>query len=241
MSFKNSYEALKNAQSGKYAIGSFNFSTAEILKAIVLTGQKLKSPLIVSTSEGEADFVGMREVVALVRAWRVGAKIPIFLNLDHGKSLKSVKKALAAGYDMVHFDGSELNYEKNIAETKKVVGFVRDFEKTFDRKIIVEGELGYLRGSSSVHKERLEIKESDLTSPEQAKEFIEKTGVDSLAIVIGNAHGVFIGEARNYIWTDWHKLKKWLKKGHFWFCMEVRGFPMKILRELLRRELQKLT
>jgi fructose-bisphosphate aldolase class II len=193
LSFKNSYEALKNAQSGKYAIGSFNFSTAEILKAIVLTGQELKSPLIVSTSEGEADFVGMREVVALVRAWRVGAKIPIFLNLDHGKSLKSVKKALAAGYDMVHFDGSELNYEKNIAETKKVVGFVRDFEKTFDRKIIVEGELGYLRGSSSVHKERLEIKESDLTSPEQAKEFIEKTGVDSLAIVIGNAHGVFIG------------------------------------------------
>ena len=193
MSFENSYEALKNAQSGNYAIGSFNFSTAEVLKAIVLAGQELKSPLIVSTSEGEAEFIGMREAVALATAWRAGAKIPVFLNLDHGKSLKSIKKALAAGYDMIHFDGTGLAYEKNIVETKKIVDFVRDFEKTFDKKIIVEGELGYLRGSSSVHKEKLEIKESDLTSPEQAKEFIEKTGVDSLAVVIGNAHGIFIG------------------------------------------------
>jgi len=196
--FVDGLEVLGNAQQNKYAIGSFNFSTAEILKAIVLAAKDLSSPIIVSTSGGEAEFIGMREAAALVKAWRAGTKLPIFLNLDHGKSLKSVKKALAAGYDMVHFDGAELSYGKNIAETKKVVDFVRDFEKTFDKKIIVEGELGYLRGSSSLHKEKLEIKQEDLTSPEQVKEFIEKTGVDSLAVAIGNAHGVFIegGPAR---------------------------------------------
>lgn len=188
----NSFDILKAAQIGKYAIGSFNFSTAEILKAIVLAAKELNSPVIVSTSEGEAEFIGMREAFALVKAWRLATKLPILLNLDHGKSLKSVKKSLAAGYDMIHFDGSGLSYEKNIAETKKAVDFARNFEKTFDRKIIVEGELGYLRGASSVHKEKLEIQPGDLTDPKQAREFIEKTGVDSLAMVIGNAHGIFL-------------------------------------------------
>ncbi|MBI4837397.1 MAG: class II fructose-bisphosphate aldolase [Candidatus Portnoybacteria bacterium] len=188
----NPYDILKSAQKGKYAIGSFNFSTAEILKAIVLAAKDLNSPIIVSTSEGEAEFIGMREAAALVKAWRAGTKLPIFLNLDHGKSLKSIKKALAASYDMVHFDGSELSCEKNITETKKVADFACDFEKTFDKRVIIEGELGYLRGSSSLHKQKLEIKPEDLTNPERAKEFVEKTGVDSLAIAIGNAHGVFI-------------------------------------------------
>lgn len=193
-------DILQKAQSGHYAIGSFNFSTAEILKAIVLAAKDLNAPIIVSTSEGEADFIGMREAAALVKAWRIGTKLPIILNLDHGKSLKGVQKALAAGYDAVHFDGSSLNYNDNIKQTKEVVNFVRDYEKTFQKIIIVEGELGYLRGSSSLHKQKLEIKPADLTDPEQAKEFVEKTGVDSLAVVIGNAHGVFIeGGERLYL------------------------------------------
>jgi fructose-bisphosphate aldolase class II len=195
----NPYEIFKKAQSQKYALGSFNFSTAEILKAIVLAAKELDSPIIVSTSEGEAEFIDMREAAALVKAWRIGTKLPIILNLDHGKSLKSIKKALAAGYDAVHFDGSGLNYNDNIKQTKEVVDFVQDYERTFERPIIVEGELGYLRGSSSLHKKKLEIKPEDLTNPEQAKEFVEKTGVDSLAVAIGNAHGIFIegGPARN--------------------------------------------
>ncbi len=201
---QSAYDVLKSAQSGRYAIGSFNFSTAEILKAIVLAAKDLSSPIIVSTSEGEAEFIGMREAAALVKAWRIGTKLPIILNLDHGKSLESIKKALAAGYGAVHFDGSglfdgsSLNYNDNVRQTKEVVDFTRDYERTFEKRIIVEGELGYLRGSSSLHKQKLEIRPEDLTDPEQAKEFVEKTGVDSLAIVVGNAHGVFIegGPAR---------------------------------------------
>jgi len=184
-------EILKKAQQNKYAIGSFNFSTTEILKAIVLAAKELSAPIIVSTSEGEAAFIGIAEAAALVGAWRHGTKLPIILNLDHGKSLESVRKAIGAGYNAVHFDGTNLDYEENIAQTKTVVDYVRDIEEKYDQQIIVEGELGYLRGSSSVHQEALEIKPEDLTSPEQAKDFVERTGVDSLAIVIGNAHGVF--------------------------------------------------
>jgi len=190
-------EILKKAQADHYAIGAFNFSTAEVLKAIVAQAKELNAPIIVATSENEAEFFGMREAAALVDAWRHGSKLPIILNLDHGKKLATIKKAIAAGYSAIHFDGSSLSYEENIKQTKAVVDYVREVEETFDREIIVEGELGYLRGASAVHSEALEIKPEDLTRPEQAKDFIEKTGVDSLAIVIGNAHGVFaVGEER---------------------------------------------
>jgi len=184
-------DILRKAQSGKYAIGSFNFSTAEILKAIVLAAKDLKAPIIVSTSEGEASFFGMREAAALVDAWSAVTKLPIILNLDHGKSPETIKKAIAAGYNAIHFDGSHLPYLENLAQTKRIVDYVRSVEKTFDRQIIVEGELGYLRGSSSLHKEALKIEPEDLTTADQASDFIKYSGIDSLAIVIGNAHGVF--------------------------------------------------
>ena len=187
----NSREILKNAQLNRYAIGAFNFSTAEILKAIVLAGRELRAPLIVATSKREAEFLGMREVVALVDAWREATKIPLILNLDHGKELADIKKAIATGYNAVHFDGSGLSFEENIRQTKEVVNYVRQVQETFDREILVEGELGYLRGTSALQEEKLEIKPEDLTDPEQAREFAEKTGVDSLAMAIGNAHGIF--------------------------------------------------
>ncbi len=184
-------EILESAQLDGYALGAFNFSTAEILKAIVAAAKEAKSPIIVATSEGEGNFFGWREAVAMVDAWRHASGLPIILNLDHGKSLEMIKKVIAAGYNAVHFDGSGLPYAQNLAQTNEIVKYVREVEKTFDREIIVEGELGYLRGASALHKEKLEIKESDLTSPEQALDFVERAGVDSLAIVIGNAHGVF--------------------------------------------------
>ena len=87
----NPRNILQNAQTGRYAVGSFNFSTAEVLKAIVLVAKQLNSPVIVSTSEGEASFFGLREAAALVDAWRHGAKMPIILNLDHGKNLETIK------------------------------------------------------------------------------------------------------------------------------------------------------
>lgn len=185
----NPIEILKQAQAEKRAIGSFNFSTAEILRAIAEAARETASPVIISTSEGEADFVGWRQATALVESWRQQTGLPFVLNLDHGKSLASVKAAVEAGYNAVHFDGSTLDFAENITRTKEVVDYVRDV----DENILVEGELGYLRGSSSLHEEeKLEIREEDLTDPGEAAQFVRETGINSLAMVIGNAHGVYV-------------------------------------------------
>jgi fructose-bisphosphate aldolase class II len=179
-------EIFKKAQKGKYAIGQFNVSTDEQIKAIVEIAENLKSPIIIGTSESEREFIGPKQVVALVDVWRKESGLPIILNADHCKSFASIKEVVDDGYDMVQFDGSGLALEENVKATKQVV----EYAKNKNPGIIVEAELGYLRGSSEIHKEKIEIKEEDLTKPDEAKEFVEKTGIDSLAVVIGNTHGV---------------------------------------------------
>jgi len=180
---------LKKAQQGKYAIGQFNISTDEQLKAIIETCVHLKSPVIIGTSEGERKFIGVNQVVALVDSWAKNSDLPIILNADHCKTFESIKEVVDAGYSAVHIDGSELSFKENVELTKKVV----DYAKSKDFNILVEGELGYLRGGSDLHKEKTEIQEKDLTNAKQAKEFVEKTGIDSLAVVVGNIHGIESG------------------------------------------------
>lgn len=233
-------EILKNAQLGKYAVGAFNFSTAEILKAIVSVAKDCSSPVIVSTSEGEAKFIGVREAVALVGAWRIGAKIPIILNLDHGKNFETIKKAVAAGYNAIHFDGSTLGYEENLRQTKKIVDYIRNVEKTFDRSILIEGELGYLRGSSSLHQEALEVKPEDLTSPEQARDFVERAGIDSLAIAIGNAHGIFIKSEEKLDLERLAKIKKALEDKVFLVLHGGSGISDENIRKAIEAGIVKI-
>lgn len=178
-------EIFQKAKENKYAIGAFNVSNLEQLKAIIQAAQKLKSPVIVSTSQGESKFIGKKQIRVLIDSYKEETNLPIFLHLDHGKSFEVVQEAIEAEYDSVHFDGSELDFKENVEITKKIVDLAK--EKGIKN---VEGELGYLRGESAVQ-EAVEIKEEDLTNPKQALEFVEKTGVDSLAIAIGNIHGVF--------------------------------------------------
>lgn len=182
-------EILKKVQRGKYAIGQFNVSTDEQIKAIVEVAKDLKSPMIIGTSESEREFIGVNQVVALVESWQKETGLPIILNADHCKTFESAKEAVDAGYSAVHIDGSGLFFEDNVKLTKKVVEYV----KAINPSILVEGELGYLRGGSEIHKEKTEIKEDDLTKPEQAAEFVRRTGIDSLAVVIGNIHGIEAG------------------------------------------------
>jgi len=178
-------EIMKKALEGKYTVGQFNASTDEQIKATVEVAQELKSPIIIGTSESERKFIGIKQAVALVISWQEQTKLPIILNADHCKTFESIKQAVDADYTAVHFDGSGLDFEKNVKITKQVV----DYAKSKNKNILVEGEMGYLRGGSEIH-EKIEIKPEDLTKPEQAKEFVEKTGIDSLAIAIGNIHGV---------------------------------------------------
>lgn len=174
----------QKAKEEKWALGHFNFSTADQLKAIVEAAGELKSPVMVGTSEGEAGFIGRDQAVALIRSYQAEGH-QVFLNADHHKSWETVKEAVDAGYDTVLIDGSKLGYEENTALTKKVVGYAR--AKSMDMQ--VEGELGYLKGESVVQA-KIEISLADYTQPEQAMDFVRSTRVDRLAIVFGNIHGI---------------------------------------------------
>lgn len=174
----------KEAKENKYAIGAFNASNLEGIKAIAQAAQKLNKPIIIATSSGEKKFIGGKQIKAAVDVWRKETGLPIVLHLDHGKSFEIIKEAINDGYDSVHFDGSELSFEENAKITKQVVEFAKN-----NGVLNVEGEMGYLRGGSVLH-EALEIKEEDLTVPEEASKFVEETKVDTLAIAIGNIHGI---------------------------------------------------
>jgi fructose-bisphosphate aldolase class II len=189
-------EIFKQAKENKYAIGAFNVSNLEQLKAIVEAGRNLKSPIIVATSEGESKFIGKKQIRALIDVYKQETGLPIILHLDHGKSFDIIKEAIEAGYDSVHFDGSALSFEENIKMTKKIVDFAK--EKGIKN---IEGEIGYLRGKSALQ-EAVEIKEEDLTNPEQAEGFIEETKVDTLAIAIGNIHGVLKSSKNPHLFLD---------------------------------------
>jgi len=192
----------RKAQKEHWAIGQFNFSTIEQLRAILAAAEKLKSPVILGTSEGESKFLGLRESIALVEISKTKWQVPAFLNLDHGKDLNQLKKAIDFGYPAVHFDGSKLPLEKNIKYTKKIVDYAHK------RGVLVEGELGYIAGESILHKETAKIKKEDLTSLEQVSQFVKKTKVDSLAIAIGNIHGIYVKMPK----LDFERLKEISKK-----------------------------
>lgn len=177
---------LTQAQKNKYAIGHFNFATADVLRGIVEAAKEAGAQAVmVGTSEGEAGFVGMGEAVALVAVLRKEYDFPVFLNADHFKSFEKCKEAIDAGYDSIICDLSKLSYEENIAGTKQVV----DYARSVSPDISVEGELGYLRGASEVQ-EKVEISPEDFTKPEEAADFVLKTGIDRLAVVFGNIHGI---------------------------------------------------
>lgn len=177
---------LKRTVSEKWAIGHFNFSEDEALRAIVEAAAELKTPIFVGTSEGERKHLGLKQAVNLVRAFREEFNIPIFLNADHTKSFEGVVEAVDAGYDAILADFSALPFEENVKMTKQSV----EYAKSKNSDIIVEGELGYVRGESKIQKEVIEIKPDDLTKPEEAERFIKETGVDMLAPAVGNIHGI---------------------------------------------------
>lgn len=192
-------EYFQKAKQEKWAIGHFNFSTADQLRAIVEVAAELKSPVMVATSEGEDDFLGHAQTVALVKSWQA-AGYPIFLNADHHKTWESIKGAIDAGYDTVLFDGSKFAYPENLELTKKVVAYAKNRHPD----MMVEGELGYLRGESSVQ-QKVAISPQDYTKPEEAKDFVRKTGIERLAIAFGNIHGITTEQKEN---LDLSLLKK---------------------------------
>lgn len=198
---KNLKDYLNKAQKEKWAIGQFNFCTLEQFHGIVQSAVELKSPIILGTSEGESQFFGLEEAVALRNVFRKRFNLPIFLNLDHGKSFNYLKQAIDAGYDMVHFDGSKLPLEENIKISCEVVKYAHW------RGVLVEGEVGRIE---------FEIKEENLTKIEDAKKFVEETKVDLLAVSIGNFHGNGAEKQESKLRLDkLEEIKRVVKNGLF--------------------------
>ena len=182
---------LKEAAEKNIAIGHFNISDLVALRAIFEAAREMRVPVLIGTSEGERVFIGTRQAVALVKSLREEFNYPVFLNADHTHSFEKIKEAVEAGYDAVLFDGGKLPFEENIRETKRVVEYV----KSVNPGIIVEGEIGYIGSSSEIISalpEGAAFRPEDLTSPEQAAQFVKETGVDLLAPAVGNVHGIVL-------------------------------------------------
>jgi len=179
-------EILLKAQKENRAIGHFNISNLEQLRAIMEAAKNFNAPIMIGLSEGERKFVGLKQAVALVKSFKEEYSLPVFLNPDHSHSVESAKEAFDAGFDSLHIDLSKLPIKENIEGTKKVA----DYVKSKNPEVSVEGELGYLRGESRVQKEVIKIKPEDLTNPEEAAEFADKTGIDRFAGAYGNSHGI---------------------------------------------------
>lgn len=187
-------EYIKEADERGVAIGHFNISNLEALHGIYAAAKKLNLPIIIGVSEGEEEFVGREEVAALVKAIRERDDYPIFLNADHHYTFESVKKALDAGYDAAIIDAVKLPLEENIELTKKCVDYARELSKKENRDILIEAELGFIGTSSKLLDVLPEgVSEDTMTKPEDAKHFVEMTGIDLLAPSVGNVHGMVRG------------------------------------------------
>jgi len=179
------HDALEQSQKDGVAIGHFNVADCVLLKAVVAAGQELEVPVVVGVSEGEREFIGVRQIAALVWSVREDCDCPIFLNADHTHSLAKAVEAARAGFDSIVFDLSALPFEQNVRQTKEAVEAL----KTINSAILVEGEIGDIGTGSEIHEEAPDLSRG-LTSPAEARQFVESTGVDILAPAVGNMHGM---------------------------------------------------
>jgi fructose-bisphosphate aldolase, class II len=178
-------DLLQEAQQNGVAIGHFNVSDLVLLKAVFAGARELNAPVLVGLSEGEREFVGTRQIAALVRSLREEFDFPIFLNADHTHSLAKGIEAAKAGFDSIVFDRSALPFEENVRQTKEAVEAL----KAIHPAMMVEGEIGDIGSGSEIHDSAPDLSKG-LSSPEEAKQFVEATGVDVLAPAVGNMHGM---------------------------------------------------
>ena len=184
---KNMFE--KSMKEG-FAIGAFNINNMEIIQGIVDAADKLNSPVILQVSSSAIKYARMPYLMKMVEAAVETTNIPIAIHLDHGPDFETCKECIDAGFTSVMIDGSKYGFEENVELTKRVV------EYAHSKGVVVEAELGKLAGIED--DVNVDASDAMYTDPEQAKEFVEKTGCDSLAIAIGTSHGAykFKGEAK---------------------------------------------
>ncbi len=186
MSFVTSEKMLLDAQKGGYAVGAFNVENMEMVMAVIAAAEELHAPLMLQTTPSTVKYAGLDMYLANVKTAAKRAKVPVCMHLDHGDSFDLAMQALRVGYSSIMIDGSHNVFEENIAVTKAVADACRP------SGVPVEAELGKVGGKE----DDLDGGNGGYTDPMEAKEFVERTGVGSLAVAIGTAHGVYKGEPK---------------------------------------------
>ena len=183
MPLVTSKEMLLDAQRGNYAVGACNAENMEMVKAIIQAAEELKAPVMIQTTPSTVKYGTLETFFGIVSAEAAKATVPVCLHLDHGSSFELAMQAIKAGYTSVMIDGSHEDFEGNVAISKKVADVANALN------IPVEAELGKVGGKE----DDLEANADTNTDPQEAKEFVERTGITSLAVAIGTAHGFYAG------------------------------------------------
>jgi fructose-bisphosphate aldolase class II len=178
-------EVLARAQAAGTAVGHFNVADLVLLKAVFAAARERNVPVLVGASEGEREFIGTAQLAALVKSLREEYDFPIFLNADHTHPLSKAVEAVKAGFDAVVFDRSALSFEQNVRETREAVEAL----KGINPSVLVEGEIGDIGTGSEIHARAPDLS-GGLTTPDDARQFVESTGIDILAPAVGNMHGM---------------------------------------------------
>lgn len=182
---------MQRSRQQKFAVGAFNIDNQETLIAVARAAQKTNSPVLVEVSQGEVDALGLENIRDLVDNYRAEYGAEMYINLDHSPSIEAAKRGIDAGFEFIHIDISQANHdatrEEIIAKTKEVVEYARF------TGALVEAEERYFMGSSNVHTEAIDYEEVKKynTTPEEALDFVQQTGIDTLAVQIGNLHGLY--------------------------------------------------
>lgn len=198
MPFVTTTEMFKKAYEGHYAVGAFNVNNMEIVQGIVEAAKEEQSPLILQVSAGARKYAKHNYLLHLVEAAMEDTGLPIALHLDHGADFDICKACVDGGFTSVMIDGSKYPFEENIELTKRVVDYAHN------KGVVVEAELGKLAGVEDAVK--VNTREATYTDPDQAVEFVERTGVDSLAIAIGTSHGAYKFKGKPQL--DFDRLEK---------------------------------
>jgi len=188
-------EILEHANRNGYAVGAFNVNNMEIVQAIVEAAEETNSPVILQASQGGIKYAGIEYIAQLGKVAAEKAKVPVAIHLDHGTDFQQIMLCIRHGFTSVMIDGSKYQFKENIEITKKVV------EVAHAVGVSVEAELGKIGGTEDDI--TVDEREATFTDPDEAKIFVEETGVDSLAIAVGTAHGVYKGEPK----IDFERIK----------------------------------
>ena len=183
--YTTSKEMILAAQRGGYAIPAFNFENMEMLQAILAAAEELGSPVLLQTTPSTLKYMTLRQAYAMAKAEADAVRVPVALHLDHCESYEGVCEAMDAGYSSVMIDASKLDFEENIAVTRKTV------QAAHARGVTVEAELGTVGGKEDSHSASIAY-----TDPGEAMDFFRRTGVDIFAVAIGTAHGFYKGEPK---------------------------------------------